>query len=176
MTFIKIFLTAGILGPVVTMIIGFSPVLQVWILYYLGLSENNSALNSLFILNLFVYAFTEEAVKYFSAIFWWGRKYKEISKQLLLYIIASAAGLAVFEKTLVIILKIKNGSLERIPWMATSSLFLEAILLHSLIAVLLYPFIKTAETKKNRLYFYFGLIAVSLIHTLYNYYLIESAI
>ncbi len=161
------------MGPIAAMIIGFFPVLQVWILYYLGLTENNSVLNSLFVLNLFVYAFAEEAVKYSSAIFWWRKKYKGISRQLVLYIFASAAGLAVFEKSLVIILKIKDGGMESIPWMATASLFLEAILLHSLIAVLLYPFIKMAEMKKNRLYFYVGLLIISSIHAFYNYYLIE---
>lgn len=175
MLLFAVFFSAGILGLIAAQIVAFFPILQIWILYYLGLVENGTLLHFLFILNLFVYALVEELVKYFSVIFWWNKYHQLITRKLFFCLIAGASGLAFFEKLLLITLKIQSNGWGGIPPVATVFLFLEAILLHSIITGLLYPFIKMADTKNSRVYLYVGLLVVATIHSLYNYNVIRSA-
>lgn len=175
MALIKVFFSSGILGLLIAQATAFLPIILVLITSNFNLGESNVIFIFFLYLNLFAQALAEEWVKYYSAILWWRKGRRQISGKFFLYLVAGATGLAVFEKTVVVILKIGEGYPASILWLASLPLFFEAIILHSAFTAILYPFIKLAYAKNTQRYFYVGLTIASLVHAFYNYFLLRSA-
>jgi RsiW-degrading membrane proteinase PrsW (M82 family) len=120
----------------------------------------------------FVISFTEEFFKYFfvkETIF----KSKELDEpvDIILYMIIGALGFAALENTLVLLLGLPF--LESVIIMFFR--FLGATFLHALSSGILGYFIVLSlyEIKKRKLFFSMGLLFAVLLHTLFNFYIIN---
>ena len=130
-------------------------------------------------LMLLLWAFVEELAKYGVAFFVDFRKrtYDE-PIDAMIYLITVALGFSAFENVLFLVRSISEGGLQ-ISLLTASMRFIGASLLHVFSSAVLGGFIAMAYCKSRRakiVYLIYGVVLASVLHTLFNFFIINNSI
>jgi len=130
-------------------------------------------------LMLLLWAFVEELAKYGVAFFVDFRKrtYDE-PIDAMIYLITVALGFSAFENVLFLVRSLSEGGLQ-ISLLTASMRFIGASLLHVFSSAVLGGFIAMAYCKSRRakiVYLIYGVVLASVLHTLFNFFIINNSI
>jgi len=128
---------------------------------------------------LLLWAFVEELAKYGVAFFVDFRKrtYDE-PIDAMIYLITVALGFSAFENVLFLVRSLSEGGLQ-ISLLTASMRFIGASLLHVFSSAVLGGFIAMAYCKSRRakiVYLIYGVVLASVLHTLFNFFIINNSI
>jgi protease PrsW len=138
---------------------------------------NPHSLTTLAPVVLILWALTEEFLKFFFAYFFAvNRKTNHEPSNPLMYLITSALGFAALENTLFLLNPILAGNfIEAIT--TGSNRFIGATLLHTTTSAIIGLFLALyfyRSKRSQKIHAFFGLIIATLLHTLFNFFIIQG--
>lgn len=120
-----------------------------------------------------IWAFIEEYLKYLAAkisVFW--KTETDEPVDIMIYLISAGLGFAAIENIFSVTQAFKISSLQGIQ--VATFRFIGAVFLHVLTSGILGYFVAKSWYYLNKLIFIFGLIFVSILHGLYNYFILSN--